>query len=118
MNENDLFSSARQEITKKAEAKTTNEQAIQKRTEPAFIEPMQCKPVAALPAGEKWVFELKLDGYRCIAAKRGQEVTLISRYKKVLTKAVPKCGRDARIARKRKHNIDISDCLYTKALLS
>jgi ATP-dependent DNA ligase len=33
---------------------------------------MQCKPVAALPAGEKWVFELKLDGYRCIAAKRGK----------------------------------------------
>jgi ATP-dependent DNA ligase len=39
---------------------------IQKRTEPAFIEPMQCKPVTALPAGEKWTFEIKFDGYRCI----------------------------------------------------
>jgi ATP-dependent DNA ligase len=94
------------------------QRTTRKRVAPTFIEPMQGKPVAALPAGEKWVFELKLDGYRCIAAKRGQEVTLISRYKKVLTKAVPKCGRGARIARKRKHNIDISDCLYTKALLS
>ena len=44
---------------------------IQKRTEPAFIEPMQCKPVTALPAGEKWMFEIKFDGYRCIAVKRG-----------------------------------------------
>ena len=30
-----------------------------KRTEPAFIEPMQCKPVTALPRDEKWTFELK-----------------------------------------------------------
>ena len=37
------------------EAKTTKDQTILKRTEPAFIEPMQCKPVTALPAGEKWI---------------------------------------------------------------
>ena len=30
--------------------KDEEEQTIQKRTEPAFIEPMQCKPVTALPA--------------------------------------------------------------------
>jgi hypothetical protein len=34
------------------EAKTTKDQTIQKRTEPAFIEPMQCKPVSELPSGE------------------------------------------------------------------
>ena len=50
--------------------------AVRNRTPPAFVEPMQCKPVTALPAGENWVFELKLDGYRCIAAKRGKEVTV------------------------------------------
>ena len=49
-----------------------NYQSTQKRTEPAFIEPMQCKPVTALPAGEKWTFEIKFDGYRCIAVKRGR----------------------------------------------
>ena len=33
---------------------------------------MQCKPVTALPAGEKWTFEIKFDGYRCVAVKRAR----------------------------------------------
>jgi bifunctional non-homologous end joining protein LigD len=70
-------------------AKTTKNQTIRKRTEPAFIEPMQCKPGTALPAGEKWTFEIKFDGYRCIAVKRGREVTLFSRHEKVLSKRFP-----------------------------
>ena len=37
------------------EAKTTKDQRIQKRTEPAFIEPMQWKPITALLAGEKGI---------------------------------------------------------------
>jgi bifunctional non-homologous end joining protein LigD len=61
----------------------------QKHSEPAFIEPMQCKPVAVLPAGEKWAFELKLDGYRCIAVKHGKEITLYSRHQKVLNRRFP-----------------------------
>jgi ATP-dependent DNA ligase len=54
---------------------STHRQAIQKCTEPAFLEPMQCKPVTALPAGEKWTFEVKFDGYGRIVVKRGREVT-------------------------------------------
>ena len=50
---------------------------------------MQCKPVTALPAGETWTFEIKLDGYRCIAVKRGTEVTLFSRHEKVLNRRFP-----------------------------
>jgi bifunctional non-homologous end joining protein LigD len=50
-----------------------NRSTIRKRTEPAFIEPMQCKSVTALPSGEKWTFEIKFDGYRCIAVKLGKE---------------------------------------------
>jgi bifunctional non-homologous end joining protein LigD len=64
-------------------------QPIGKRRESAFVEPMQCTPVTALPASEKWSFEIKLDGYRCIAVKRGNEVTLFSRHQKVLDKRFP-----------------------------
>jgi len=47
-----------------------------------FKPPMECREVKSirqLPRGENWGYELKLDGYRCIAIKQQGEVVLYSR---------------------------------------
>jgi bifunctional non-homologous end joining protein LigD len=54
------------------------------RTKPAlrsagFIEPMLLLRTDSLPSGDKWLYELKLDGFRAIAFKRNGVVQLRSR---------------------------------------
>jgi bifunctional non-homologous end joining protein LigD len=56
---------------------------------PIFIEPMQCKAVAALPEDANWTFEIKFDGYRCVAIKTDAAVTLFSRNEKKLDDRFP-----------------------------
>lgn len=41
--------------------------------------PMLARLVEKLPIGPQWSYEVKLDGYRCIAEKRGDRVVLHSR---------------------------------------
>jgi DNA ligase D-like protein (predicted ligase) len=55
----------------------------------SFVEPMECLPVSTLPEGSKWLWELKLDGYRAIAVKSGQKVRLYSRNLKPFDKKFP-----------------------------
>jgi bifunctional non-homologous end joining protein LigD len=44
-----------------------------------FIEPMYALAVKNLPEGEDWLYEVKFDGYRCLAGRRNDGVTLWSR---------------------------------------
>jgi bifunctional non-homologous end joining protein LigD len=44
-----------------------------------FVEPMLARLVSRVPAGEKWQYEIKLDGYRALAIKNKKELQLLSR---------------------------------------
>lgn len=60
---------------------------------PAKIEPMQCTLIKEPFTDPGWLYEVKLDGYRIIAAKKGNNVTLISRGGQNYTKYYPVvCG--------------------------
>ncbi len=49
-----------------------------------FIEPMYARLVNELPEGKEWLYEVKFDGYRCLAGRdstgvisgRGEETSL------------------------------------------
>ena len=43
----------------------------------------------SLPSGEQWLYELKLDGYRCVVVKNGSDVKLVSRNRKPLNSRFP-----------------------------
>lgn len=47
--------------------------------EPAFVEPQLAKVVSSVPGGPEWVHEIKYDGYRLIAVRRGGGVRLFTR---------------------------------------
>jgi ATP-dependent DNA ligase len=49
------------------------------RLQPCFIEPMQVTTVRELPDGGNWSYEAKLDGYRCLAARRRHRALVAAR---------------------------------------
>ncbi len=54
---------------------------------PGFIEPMLATLADEPFSGSNWIFELKLDGYRVIAAKNGEKTELFSRRDNSLTES-------------------------------
>src|SRR5688572_27090451 len=62
---------------------------LDRRARPGFVPPMSATIVDALPEGERWLYEVKLDGYRALIVKDGERVRLVSRNEKDLTAAYP-----------------------------
>ena len=58
-----------------------------------FIEPMYALPVQNLPKGNEWLYEVKFDGYRCLAGMDSTGVTLWSRRGNLFTKQFPHIAR-------------------------
>jgi DNA ligase D-like protein (predicted ligase) len=54
-----------------------------------FIEPMYALGVQKLPDGNEWLYEVKFDGYRCLAGRDGKGVTLWSRRGNLFTTQFP-----------------------------
>ena len=44
-----------------------------------FNEPMECLAVPKLPDGARWLYQVKLDGYRAVAVKSSGKLNLFSR---------------------------------------
>src|SRR5262245_23301537 len=55
-------------------------------TKVQFIEPMYALVVQNLPEGKEWLYEVKFDGYRCLAGRDTSGVTLWSRRGNLFTK--------------------------------
>jgi ATP-dependent DNA ligase len=53
------------------------------------LSPMEALLAAELPAGECWQYEPKWDGFRCLARREGNEVTLTSKSGKPLARYFP-----------------------------
>ena len=58
-----------------------------------FIEPMYARAVEKLPEGREWLYEIKLDGYRCLAGRDSKEVILWSRRANIFTTQFPRIAR-------------------------
>src|SRR5687767_11427659 len=56
--------------------------------EPPFP-PMEAKRVDAIPAGDKWLFEPKWDGFRAIVFRKGDQVVLQSKAGQPLQRYFP-----------------------------
>ena len=63
--------------------------ALRALTVPPGIEPMEAKLVDSLPTEPGWQFEPKWDGFRCLAFRAGDEVELMAKSGKPLTRYFP-----------------------------
>lgn len=74
-------------------------------TDSSFVEPMQARLVAEPPPGA-WLYEVKFDGYRCLADKKGSGVSLWSRTQQDLTSHFPEIAAAIASLRARQAVVD------------
>jgi bifunctional non-homologous end joining protein LigD len=58
-----------------------------------FIEPIYARLVNELPKGKEWLYEVKFDGYRCLAGRDSTGVTLWSRRGNLFTNQFPQIAQ-------------------------
>ena len=58
-----------------------------------FVVPLQAASVQSLPEGDAWLYEVKFDGYRCLASRDSDGVRLWSRRGNLFTKDFPEIAR-------------------------
>src|SRR5262249_4097325 len=58
-----------------------------------FIEPMYALAVQNIPEGKEWLYEVKFDGYRCLAGKNKNGAALWSRPGNLFTSQFPHIAR-------------------------
>jgi bifunctional non-homologous end joining protein LigD len=85
---------------------------------PSAIMPTHPTPVAQPFHHEGWVYEEKVDGYRMLAYKDGDQVRLISRQGKDFTKRFPELVAAIRGLRWRSLILDGEVAVYDEQLVS
>jgi bifunctional non-homologous end joining protein LigD len=63
------------------------------KAEIQFIEPMYARLVNELPEGKEWLYEVKFDGYRCLAGRDSAGVILWSKRGNLFIKQFPQIAR-------------------------
>ncbi|HEU4345606.1 MAG TPA: non-homologous end-joining DNA ligase [Candidatus Binatia bacterium] len=77
--------------TRVSRAKPDADLASLPEARPRFVEPMLARPVDKLPEDRnQWSYEIKLDGYRCLALRDDKGVKLFSRNKNLLNARFPR----------------------------
>ena len=67
---------------------------------------MEALLAAELPEGRGWQFEPKWDGFRCLALRDGEEITLTSKSGKPLARYFPEVVGDARRVKEKRFLLD------------
>jgi ATP-dependent DNA ligase len=70
------------------------------------IEPMEARSVDAIPAGKQWQYEPKWDGFRCLLARDGKNVTMTSKSGQDLTRYFPEVAMAATTLPERRFILD------------